>query len=78
MRPRGVLYFGSERRMQDEFLALVAQHPDAAWLVVHLDGLGRIDLTGVALRAVVHDARGAGLRSRFATYGPVGGRSSSG
>jgi sulfate permease, SulP family len=62
MRPRGVLYFGSERRMQDEFLALVAQHPDATRLVVHLDGLGRIDLTGaLALRAVVHDARGAGF-----------------
>ena len=62
MRPRGVLYFGSEQRMQDAFLGLVAEHPDATRLAVHLDGLGRIDLTGaLALRAVVHDAREAGL-----------------
>jgi SulP family sulfate permease len=62
MRPRGVLYFGSERRMEDEFLRLVAEHPDVTRLVVHLDGLGRIDLTGaLALRAVMHDAREAGL-----------------
>jgi SulP family sulfate permease len=62
MRPRGVLYFGTERRMEDVFLRLVADHPDATRLVVHLDGLGRIDLTGaLALRAVLQDARAAGL-----------------
>jgi SulP family sulfate permease len=62
MRPRGVLYFGTERRIEDAFLRLVTEHPQAARLAVHLDGLGRIDLTGaLAPRAVLHDARDAGL-----------------
>jgi SulP family sulfate permease len=62
MRPRGVLYFGSERRMEDAFLRLLAEHPDATRLAVHLDGLGRIDLAGaLALRAVLQEARTAGM-----------------
>ena len=62
MRPRGVLYFGTERRIEDSLLRLVTEHPDATRLVVHLDGLGRIDTTGaLALRAVLQDARDAGL-----------------
>jgi SulP family sulfate permease len=62
LRPRGVLYFGTEQRMEDAFLQLVAENPDASRLTIHLDGLGRIDLTGaLALRALVHDAREAGL-----------------
>jgi SulP family sulfate permease len=62
MRPRGVLYFGTERRIEDGLLRLVTEHPDATRLAVHLDGLGRIDTTGaLALRAVLQDAREAGL-----------------
>jgi sulfate permease, SulP family len=62
MRPRGVLYFGTEGRIQDAFLRLLAEHPDATRLAVHLDGLGRIDLTGaLALRALLQDARAAGM-----------------
>jgi SulP family sulfate permease len=62
MRPRGVLYFGTERRVEDSLLRLVAEHPDATRLAVHLDGLGRIDTSGaLALRAILQDARDAGL-----------------
>ncbi len=62
LRPRGVLYFGTERRIEDAFLALIADHPDARRVAVHLDGLGRIDTTGaLALRALLDDARRAGL-----------------
>ncbi len=62
LRPRGVLYFGTERRIEDAFLTLIADHPEARRLAVHLDGLGRIDTTGaLALRAVLNDARKAGL-----------------
>jgi SulP family sulfate permease len=62
MRPRGVLYFGSERRMEDAFLRLLSEHPEATRLAVHLDGLGRIDLAGaLALRAVLQEARLAGM-----------------
>jgi SulP family sulfate permease len=71
LRPRGVLYFGSERRMEDGFLALLAQHPDATRLAVHLDGLGRIDLTGaLALHAVIQDARAAGIEVEIVDVRP--------
>jgi SulP family sulfate permease len=62
LRPRGVLYFGTERRIEDAFLTAIADHPDARRLAIHLDGLGRIDTTGaLALRALLNDAREAGL-----------------
>jgi SulP family sulfate permease len=62
LRPRGVLWFGSAARLEDTFLALLGERTDAARLVVHLDGLGRIDITGaLALRALLQEAREAGL-----------------
>jgi SulP family sulfate permease len=62
LRPRGVLWFGSAARLEDTFLQLLGQHRDADRLVVHLDGLGRIDMTGaLALRGLLQEARRAGL-----------------
>lgn len=62
LRPRGVLWFGSAARLEATFLRLVSGHPQATSLVVHLDGLGRIDITGaLALRSTLQDARAAGL-----------------
>ena len=62
LRPRGVLWFGTARRLEDVVLRLLADHADAHRLAVHLDALGRIDLTGaLALRALLQDAREAGL-----------------
>lgn len=62
LRPRGVLWFGSAARLEDTFLRLLGEHPDPRSLVVHLDGLGRIDMTGaLALRGLLQEARGAGL-----------------
>jgi len=60
--PEGVLWFGTARDLEDRFLDLLAAHPDARRLVVRLDRLGRIDLTGaLALNTLLEDARGAGL-----------------
>lgn len=60
--PQGVLWFGTARSLEDRFLDLFAEHSDAHRLIVHLDGLGRIDLTGaLALKKLIGDARGAGL-----------------
>ncbi|HSP73069.1 MAG TPA: hypothetical protein VLN26_11905, partial [Gaiellaceae bacterium] len=60
--PEGVLWFGTARSLEDRFVDLLAAHPDARRLVVRLDGLGRIDLTGaLALKTLIADARGAGL-----------------
>jgi SulP family sulfate permease len=62
LRPRGVLWFGTARRLEDAVLAQLAQHAEARRLAVHLDSLGRIDLTGaLALRALLQDAREGGL-----------------
>ncbi len=60
--PEGVLWFGTARSLEDRFLDLLAAHPDARRLVIRLDRLGRIDLTGaLALKTLIDDARGAGL-----------------
>lgn len=60
--PEGVLWFGTARSLEDRFLELLAAHPGARRLVVRLDRLGRIDLTGtLALKELLGDARGAGL-----------------
>jgi SulP family sulfate permease len=57
-----VLWFGSAARLEETFLRLVSEHPQATSLVVHLDGLGRIDITGaLALRSTLQEARQAGL-----------------
>jgi SulP family sulfate permease len=62
LRPSGVLWFGSAQVLEDRVLRALVDHPDARRLVVHLDGLGRIDLSGaLTLRQLLRDARGAGL-----------------
>jgi SulP family sulfate permease len=54
LRPRGVLYYASAPALQDLVVDVVARHPAARKLVVHLDGLGRIDLSGMlAIRALL-------------------------
>ncbi|MBD0291792.1 MAG: SulP family inorganic anion transporter, partial [Thermoleophilia bacterium] len=71
LRPRGVLWFGTVRRLEDAVLGALGDHPQAEALVVHLDGLGRIDLTGaLALRALLRDARAAGVATEVADVRP--------
>jgi SulP family sulfate permease len=71
LQPRGVLWFGSASRLEDTFLALVGEHVDARRLLVHLDGLGRIDMTGaLALRGLLQGAREAGLSVALADVRP--------
>lgn len=66
LRPRGVLWFGTARSLEDAFVGLLAEHPRARRLTIALDGLGRIDVTGaLALRTLVEDARRAGLAVRI-------------
>jgi SulP family sulfate permease len=62
LRPRGVLWFGTAPRLEDTFLAAIGNHGDTKRLHVHLDRLGRIDITGaLALRGLLEQARDAGL-----------------
>jgi SulP family sulfate permease len=71
LRPRGVLWFGSAARLEDGFLALLGGHPEAKRLVIHLDGVGRIDTTAaLILRSLIGDARKAGLAVELADVRP--------
>jgi SulP family sulfate permease len=67
MRPRGVLWFGSAPRLEETFVERLGAHSSARRLVIHLDGVGRIDTTAaLSLRTLARDAREAGLETEFA------------
>jgi SulP family sulfate permease len=67
LAPKGVLYFASAPGLEVAFARALEQHPDADRLMVHLDGLGRIDLTGaLVLRDFLADARAAGFAAEVA------------
>lgn len=71
LRPRGVLWFGSAARLEEVFVELLGTHPESRQLVIHLDGVGRIDTTAaLSLRSLVQDARDAGLTTEFADVRP--------
>jgi sulfate permease, SulP family len=60
--PSGVLYFGSAPGMERTVNELIAAHPQLTRVVVHLGGLGRVDLTGaLTLRDLVDEARASGV-----------------
>jgi SulP family sulfate permease len=69
LRPSGVLWYGTAQKLDDGFIDLLAENPDARQLQIHLLRLGRIDLTGaLALKKVISDAKRAGL---IVEVGPV-------
>lgn len=71
LRPRGVLYFASAPALEETFTRLLAEHVDARALVVHCEGLGRVDLTGaLALKAVLDDAYAAGVETELRDVPP--------
>jgi SulP family sulfate permease len=71
LRPRGVLFFASAPPIEEKFGDLLAAHPNAERLVLHCDGLGRIDLTGaLALRSVLDEAQLAGVTVELADVPP--------
>ena len=74
LAPRGVLWFGSAPALESEFLKRLAGTPDARRLVIHMGGLGRVDLTGaLVLKALVRDAAGAGVSTSFEEIPPQAG-----
>ena len=71
LRPRGVIWFGTASRLEDQVVELMAQHPESSSLTVHLDGLGRIDTSGaLALRGLLRRADEAGLTVEIADVRP--------
>jgi SulP family sulfate permease len=62
LRPHGVLYFVSVPQLEVQAIRYLSQHPDVRRIVVHLDGLGRMDVSGaMTMREMLLDARDAGL-----------------
>jgi SulP family sulfate permease len=63
LHPRGVVWFATAPGLEDRLVRILAEHPDTSSLVIHLDGVGRLDHSGaLALRNALEFARGAGLR----------------
>lgn len=62
VRPQGVLYFGSAPALETRILAELAAHPKLSRVEIHLQRLGRVDLTGaLVLRAICRDLARAGV-----------------
>lgn len=62
LAPKGVLYFASAPLLEERLGAMLSETPTAQQLVVHLDGLGRIDISGaLGLREMLEQAEAAGL-----------------
>jgi len=63
VRPHGVLYFGSAPALESYVMQLIASSPDLRGVVVHLERLGRLDLTGaLVLRSLLDDLRAGGTQ----------------
>lgn len=66
VRPKGVVYFGSAPALERALATQIAQHPDVVDIVLHLDRVGRLDVTGaLMINDVVGDADVAGRRLRI-------------
>jgi sulfate permease, SulP family len=61
LHPTGVLFFASAHRLVDQMRQIVVERR-VDHLVVHLDRLGRVDVTGaIAVRDFVREAQGVGI-----------------
>lgn len=62
LAPKGVLWFGSINRIEEQMLAELADHPDATSVVVDLTGVGRLDITAAhELADMARDAAENGI-----------------
>ncbi|MBI4519229.1 MAG: SulP family inorganic anion transporter, partial [Gemmatimonadetes bacterium] len=71
LAPHGVLWFASAPGIESAFEGLLASAHGARRIVIHLGGLGRIDLTGaLVLKEVLEEARAAGLEAELVEVPP--------
>jgi len=62
IRPKRVLWFGAAEILEDIVLSELSKHADAHGLCLHLDKVGRLDITAaLTLRSAVEEARRAGM-----------------
>jgi SulP family sulfate permease len=70
LRPSGVLYFGSAPSVERAVNEVLGQHAAVTKVVLHLDSIGRLDLTGaLMLRDLVDEARAGGRTFTIAGAG---------
>ncbi|MGH9003412.1 MAG: SulP family inorganic anion transporter, partial [Acidimicrobiia bacterium] len=75
LKPKGVLYFGSVAGLERTFMSILHDHPSARRLVIHMDGLGRVDVTGaLALSTLLAEAEEAGLEATIVDVPPQAAR----
>ena len=60
LAPRGVLWFGSAPQMQSSFMRELEEGHDVDHIVLHLGGLGRIDLSGALMLKEFREEMAAG------------------
>ena len=66
LEPRGVLWFGSAHRLEAALIKSLSEIEGLNRVVIHLGGLGRIDLTGaLTLQTVIEEAELAGLETEL-------------
>jgi SulP family sulfate permease len=71
LAPKGVLYFASAPLLEERLSRMLSETPAADHLIVHLDGLGRIDVSGaLGLRSVLEQAEEAGLSAAVCDVPP--------
>jgi len=71
LAPKGVLYFASAPLLEERLGKMLSELPTAERLIVHLDGLGRIDVSGaLGLRSVLEQAEEAGLQATVCDVPP--------
>jgi SulP family sulfate permease len=71
LRPIGVLWFGSAYTAEERFQQALDRHREAGRVIVHLNGLGRMDLPGaLTIGRFLDDAREAGLETELADVPP--------
>ena len=75
VRPVGVLFFGSAHRLGDQVEDCLADHPEVGHVTVHLDRLGRVDVTGAqSLRQVLDDLHEQGTTTSVVDLSPTGAK----
>ena len=68
--PHGVLWFGSAYRLEEALSEMLSEH-NGERLVLHLGGLGRIDLSAaLTIKQLINDAQTAGLKVEVANVPP--------
>jgi SulP family sulfate permease len=72
VRPEGVLWFGSAQMLERQVLQHISESPDAYRLVLHMERIGRVDLTAsLVLAKLIGDARAAGMEAEVIAIHPL-------